>query len=158
MAQMKSVEIVRNALAQKGVESAVVEFSSSTRTAQDAAQAIGCSVAQIVKSLVFKTAESGRPVIVLASGPNRVNERTIELHVGEKILKADAEFVRAVTGFAIGGVPPVGYVETVEHFYIDRDLLAHDVVWAAAGTPHTVVSLKNREIVNVTGGTVISIV
>jgi prolyl-tRNA editing enzyme YbaK/EbsC (Cys-tRNA(Pro) deacylase) len=153
----KSAQSVQNALSQKGLECHVVEFPSSTRTAQEAADAIGCSVAQIVKSLIFKTKHSHKPVLVLASGPNRVNEVAIESYVGEKITKADADFTREVTGFAIGGIPPVGHTQQIEHIFIDQDLLKHQDLWAAAGTPHAVFKLQSKDLVALTAGKIISV-
>lgn len=152
----RAARSVQDVLAARGLETRVVELSSSTRTAQDAAASIGCDVAQIVKSLVFRTRDTGRPVLVLASGVNRVNEATIAAHVGEPIAKADAAFAREATGFAIGGVPPVGHPQPIPT-YIDRDLLAHGIVWAAAGTPNAVFSLPSSALASLTGGTVVSI-
>ena len=116
----------------------VVEFEASTRTSEDAAAAIGCSVAEIAKSLIFKSAE-GRPVLVIASGVNRVDEKKVAALIGGKISRADADFVRDRTGYAIGGVPPVGHV-TPPIVLIDRDLERFAAVWAAAGTPNAVIT------------------
>lgn len=102
----KSAQNVQDALSKKGLSFKVVELAASTRTANDAAATIGCEVAQIIKSLIFRTRDTHRPILVLASGVNRVNEKTIEMQLGEKITKADADFTREVTGFAIGGIPP----------------------------------------------------
>lgn len=124
----------------------VVEFAQTTRTAADAAAAIGCEVGQIVKSLVFKTVTSGQAVIVLTSGAHRVDESLIEAAVGEKLGKADAEFVRTVTGYAIGGVPPFGYA-ALPHTFVDEALLAYEIIWAAAGTPNAVFPLTPAELV-----------
>ncbi|MCB1109914.1 MAG: YbaK/EbsC family protein [Chlamydiia bacterium] len=152
----KSAQNVQEALNQKGVVTKVVELPASTRTADEAAQAIGCIVAQIVKSLIFQTKETHRPILVLASGVNRVNEKLIGKAVGEKIRKADADFTREVTGFAIGGIPPIGH-KTPIATYIDEDLLQHQTLWAAAGTPHAVFSLDSSLLVDLTQGTVIAI-
>jgi len=149
----KSVERVQNKLMGYGITTTIVEFSASTRTAQEAADAIGCTVAQIVKSLIFCTQQTNQPILVLTSGVNRVNEKIIEQLVGEKIKKADADFVRTVTGFAIGGVPPVGHTQKIMTF-IDEDLLQYDQVWAAAGTPHTVFCLNSSDLVRITDGTI----
>ena len=119
----------------------------------DAAQSISCDVAQIVKSLIFQGKESHKPILVLASG---VNEKAIETFVGEKKSKADADFTREVTGFAIGGIPPVGHKQKME-VYIDEDLLKHEVIWAAAGTPFAVFSLKSCELVRITNGKIVRI-
>ncbi len=134
----------------------MVELPTSTRTAEDAAKAIGCTVGQIIKSLVFCTKHTHKPVLVLASGINRVNEKAIAHHVGEEIIKADADYVREVTGFAIGGIPPIGHKQHIPT-YIDEDLLRFQEVWAAAGTPHAVFNLGSENIVNLTGGKVISV-
>ncbi len=152
----KSAQSVQNVLAEKGLALKVVELAASTRTAQEAADSIGCTVAQIIKSLIFKTKETGKAILVLASGINRVNEKLVETHLGEKLVKADADFTREVTGFAIGGIPPVGHKQAIETF-IDQDLLKYDELWAAAGTPHAVFSLKSSDLVNLTDGKVISI-
>lgn len=130
----------------------VQEFPAGTRTAQDAAAAVGCDVGQICKSLVFRTA-SDEPLLVIASGSNRVDEARVGALVGEPIGKADAAFVRARTGFAIGGVPPAGHPSPIRTL-VDRDLLAFDVVWAAAGTPRDVFALSPAELVELTGGEV----
>jgi len=153
----KSAQSVQDALATKGLTCRVVELSESTRTAQDAAKAIGCDVRQIVKSLVFKTRMSLRPVLILASGPNRVNEQLIESLVGEKIIKADADFTREVTGFAIGGIPPIGHKQLIDLTFIDEDLLKFEEIWAAAGTPNAVFALKGKDLVEMTQGNVINI-
>jgi prolyl-tRNA editing enzyme YbaK/EbsC (Cys-tRNA(Pro) deacylase) len=152
----KAAQSIQDALASKGLETRVVELSSSTRTAEDAARTIGCHVAQIVKSLIFRTRDTGRPILVLASGVNRVNEGAIAERVGEKIAKADAAFARETTGFAIGGIPPVGHKQPIATF-IDQDLLVHAEVWAAAGTPNAVFCLASSALEGLTGGTIISI-
>lgn len=144
------------ALAAAGLEAEVRAFAASTRTSAEAALAIGCQVAQIAKSIVFKAKPSGRPVLVIASGVNRVDEAKVAAHLGENLGKADAEFVRARTGFAIGGVPPAGHIERVVT-YIDRDLLALGEIWAAAGTPHSVVRLKADDLVRLTEGHVLDV-
>lgn len=127
-------------------------FPAGTRTAVDAANAIGVEVAQIVKSLVFRLA-SGEALLVVASGANRVDERKLEALAGQAVGKADADFVRAQTGFAIGGVPPAGHATRIETL-VDEDLLALDELWAAAGTPRDVFSLTPAELVAMTGGRV----
>lgn len=152
----KSAQSVQDALTSKGIECMVVELASSTRTAQDAAASIGCNVAQIVKSLIFKTKLTNRPVLILASGPNRVIEKVIESHINESITKADADFAREVTGFAIGGIPPIGHKQNIELIFIDEDLLSFDSVWAAAGTPNAVFNMQANDLVDMTNGKVIS--
>ena len=147
---------VQQQLNKSGLSFRVIELSSSTRTAAEAAASIGCEVAQIAKSLVFRTQTSSRPILVIASGINRVNEKTIKNTLGEKILKADANFVREQTGFVIGGVPPIGHNQNIQTF-IDEDLLMHDEIWAAAGTPHAVFQLRPKDLLLISGGTVINI-
>jgi prolyl-tRNA editing enzyme YbaK/EbsC (Cys-tRNA(Pro) deacylase) len=153
----KSAEIVQRALCEKGLEFEVVELNSSTRTADDAAMTIGCQVGQIVKSLLFRTKETHKPVLVLASGKNRVSEEAVRHYTGEKISKADADFAREVTGFAIGGIPPLGHKNPISFVFIDEDLLQHETLWAAAGTPYAVFSLPAKELQTVTGGKVVSV-
>ncbi len=153
----KSAQSVQDSLKTKGLDFRVLELSESTRTAKDAAATIGCAVEQIVKSLIFKTADSAKPVLVLASGPNRVNENAIASYIGESIVKADAAFTQDVTGFAIGGIPPVGHKQPIEHVLIDEDLLQYEDLWAAAGTPHAVFNLKSRDLPALTNGKVVSV-
>lgn len=143
-----SAQRVQDALSAAGLNCAVVELPASTRTAQEAAQAIGCRVEQIVKSLVFRGRRSGQPVLVLASGSNRVNEKRVGELLGEPIERADADFVREHTGFAIGGVPPVGHPAPLTTL-LDRDLLAYAELWAAAGTPHAVFRLAPADLLAV---------
>lgn len=130
----------------------VLEFDASTRTAEDAAAAIGCAVAQIAKSLIFRSA-SGRSVLVIASGANRVDEKAAGAAIGERIKRADADFVREATGFAIGGVPPVGHA-TQPVVLIDQGLMELAEIWAAAGTPNAVFRLTPADLVTLTGGVV----
>ena len=136
MSMSKRARQFQEILNQRGLDLTVQELPDSTRTADDAAQALGCEKAQIVKSLVFRTGDDD-PVLVLASGPNRVNEKAISKLLGAKISKADADFVKTVTGFAIGGVPPLGHKQEVT-LLVDEDLLTFAEIWAAAGTPNAV--------------------
>jgi prolyl-tRNA editing enzyme YbaK/EbsC (Cys-tRNA(Pro) deacylase) len=129
----------------------VLEFEASTRTAAEAATAIGCTIAEIAKSLVFRAEPSGRAVLVIASGVNRVDEAKVAGLVGETIARADADFVRAKTGFSIGGVPPVGHVEPPLTL-IDESLGAFETIWAAAGTPNAVFRLTPADLLRLTGG------
>ena len=147
---------IQDALAALGMTLQVVELPASTRTAVEAAQAVHCQVGQIVKSLVFRAAHSERPVLVVASGANRVNEALIGQVLGEPIGKADADYVRLRTGFAIGGVPPLAHAEPLTIF-IDQDLFQYAEIWAAAGTPHAVFCLTPAQLVAMTGGKVIQI-
>lgn len=153
----KSAQSVQQALEQKGLECTVIELPSSTRTAQDAATSLGCDIAQIVKSLIFKTKDTNKPVLILASGANRVNEVLIEQHLQEKIVKADADFTRDITGFAIGGIPPIGHKQSIELIFIDQDLLELDSVWAAAGTPNAVFNMPSKYLIEMTHGKTIEI-
>lgn len=130
----------------------VFEFPASTRTSADAAAAIGCAVAQIAKSVIFRAAGTGRPVLVVASGSNRVDEKKVAAVIGEKVKSADADFVRAATGFVIGGVPPVGHA-TPPLTVLDQDLRQHSAIWAAAGSPNAVFELTWDDLVALTGGT-----
>lgn len=151
-----SAQRVQAALKAQGVTCQVVELPDSTRSAQEAADAIGCQVAQIVKSLIFRGKQTDTPVLVLASGTNRVNEKRLKDLIGEPITKADAEFVRQKTGFAIGGVAPVGHVEPLTTV-IDEDLLQYAEIWAAAGTPHAVFRLTPDELLKIAPGQVANV-
>jgi prolyl-tRNA editing enzyme YbaK/EbsC (Cys-tRNA(Pro) deacylase) len=126
---------------------------ATTRTAEEAAAACGCAVGQIVKSLIFKGKDSGRPYLLLVSGTNRVNEKTTGVRLGEAIIRPDADFVRAATGFAIGGVAPIGHTPPLVP-YLDTDLLQYGTVWAAAGTPNTVFAVDPRALRDATGALV----
>jgi prolyl-tRNA editing enzyme YbaK/EbsC (Cys-tRNA(Pro) deacylase) len=119
-----------------GLDVRVQQMTASTRTAEEAAAAAGCAVGQIVKSLVFRGKTSGTPYLLLVSGANRVNEKAVAATLGEALARPDAQYVRDVTGFAIGGIPPLGHATPLKTF-IDADLLQHPTVWAAAGTPES---------------------
>jgi prolyl-tRNA editing enzyme YbaK/EbsC (Cys-tRNA(Pro) deacylase) len=151
-----SAQKVQEALKAQGYSLQVLELPESTRTAAEAAQAIGCQLGQIVKSLIFRRKQTGQPILVLVSGTNRVDEKKIGQMLGESIGKADADFVRQHTGFVIGGVPPVGHAEAIPTF-IDGDLLEYTEVWAAAGTPHAVFRLSPADLEDLTGGWVIKV-
>jgi Cys-tRNA(Pro) deacylase len=151
-----SAQTVQAALQGHGLACEVLQMRNTTRSAEDAALAVGCEVGQIVKSLVFEGKQSHRPVLVVTSGANRVNEKTIGKYLAESIKMANPEFVREVTGFAIGGVPPVGHRHPLKIF-IDEDLLQYEQIWAAAGTPHAVFRLTPEELKMITNGTVISV-
>jgi prolyl-tRNA editing enzyme YbaK/EbsC (Cys-tRNA(Pro) deacylase) len=151
-----SAQKVQDALRALGFDCTVIEFAESTRTSAEAAARVGCSLGQIVKSLVFRGQVTGRPVLVLTSGANRVDESRISQYLGEPIGRADADFVRAVTGFAIGGVPPVGHIQKMET-YLDEDLLQYKTIWAAAGTPNAVFELAPGALGNMTQGKVIKV-
>ena len=151
-----SAQKVQKALQAQCLNCEVVQMHKTTRTAKYAAQAVGCEVGQIVKSLVFKSATSRKPILVVASGANRVNEKVLARQVSEPVKMADPEFVRQMTGFAIGGVPPIGHLQPLTIF-IDEDLLHYKEIWAAAGTPRAVFKLTPDELKTITAGTVISV-
>jgi len=136
-------------LSEAGVHTRVVEFEQATRTSAEAAAAIGCSVAEIAKSIVFRGKTSGQAVIVVASGDNRVSESKVATLLGEPLARADADFVRAATGYAIGGVAPIGHSQPVK-LLLDEDLRAFDTVWAAAGTPFSVFPLTPDQLQTLT--------
>ncbi|MFC7923834.1 YbaK/EbsC family protein [Streptomyces cinereoruber] len=143
------------ALEELGLDVEVRRFPDETRTAQQAADAIGCAVAEIVKSLVF--AADGVPVLVLMDGASRVDVERVREELGaEKVTRADAKVVRETTGYAIGGVPPFGH-RTRTRVLADRGILAHEVVWAAAGTPHTVFAIDPKSLVAHAGGTLVDV-
>ena len=155
--QMSSgAQRVQKALRECGLEAEVMELPQSTRSAKEAAEAVGCSVSQIAKSIVFRTTQSQRPILVIASGPNRINEDRISSLVSEPVKMANPDFVKSKTGFSIGGVAPVGHLEKPEIF-IDEDLFKYKEIWAAAGTPHAVFRLTPQELEKITGGRVISV-
>jgi len=149
-----SAQKIQDHLNSLGYDYQVVEHAESTRTALEAAERAGCELGQIVKSLIFKGKQSGKPILVLTSGTNRVDEKRIREYAEEKIGKADADFVRSVTGYAIGGVPPIGHNEKMET-YIDEDFLQYETIWAAAGTPKAIFELKTEDLQKMTGGKVV---
>ena len=151
-----SAQKIQDLLISLGFNYTVIEHAESTRTAQEAADQAGCELGQIVKSLIFKGKDSGKPILILASGPNRVNEKRIAEYAGEPIVKPDADFVRAVTGFAIGGVPPIGHAQKMET-YLDEDFLKYTTIWAAAGTPNAIFELKTEDLQKMTAGKLVSI-
>ena len=140
-----------------GLEIEIKEFAETTRTAEDAAKAISCTVAQIVKSLLFVVA--GQPVMALVSGPNRLDEKKLATLCGvskKKVQRADAETVRQATGFAIGGVPPFGHATSLP-IYLDEDFFQFEVIWAAAGTPNAVFAITPANLVRITGSVVVDL-
>ena len=143
---LRTAQLLREA----GVDGEVVEFEQPTRTSAEAATAIGCSVAEIAKSIVFRGKTSGQAVIVVASGDNRVSEAKVAAKVGESLARADADFVRAATGYAIGGVAPLGYIQPVK-LLLDEDLRRFETVWAAGGTPFSVFPLRPEQLRSLTG-------
>jgi prolyl-tRNA editing enzyme YbaK/EbsC (Cys-tRNA(Pro) deacylase) len=149
-----SVQRVQEALRTLGLGHEVLDLGRSARTAADAARAVGCRVDQIAKSLVFRLRDSGRPLLVVTSGVNRVDEAKVGAIVGEPLERADAEFVRAETGFAIGGVAPIGHARPVLTL-IDEHLTRFEEIWAAAGHPNTVFRLTPEDLVTMTQGRVV---
>ncbi len=151
-----SAQRVQDALTAAGFSCQVVESPVSTRTAAEAARLVGCAVGQIAKSLVFKTEKTGRAVLVIASGANQVNEFRIGMYLKEAVVKAPASLVRQATGFAIGGVPPLGHPTAMETF-IDQDLMKHAEIWAAAGTPNALFKLAPADLAKMSGGRVVKV-
>jgi prolyl-tRNA editing enzyme YbaK/EbsC (Cys-tRNA(Pro) deacylase) len=148
-----SAQKIQNLLKELGYDYVVIEHVESTRTAQEAADRAGCELGQIVKSLIFRGKDSGKPILALTSGANRVDEKRIAEYAGEPIVRAEADFVRIVTGFAIGGVPPIGHAQKMET-YLDEDFLQYATIWAAAGTPNAIFELKTEDLQKMTGGKV----
>jgi Cys-tRNA(Pro) deacylase len=137
-----------------GLNITIKEFEAGTRTAEDAAEAIGCTVGQIVKSLLFVV--NDQPIIALVSGDNRLDEKKLAALCGvgrKKVTRADAETARTATGFAIGGVPPFGHATQLPT-YIDEDFLQYEVIWAAAGTPNAVFAITPQALIQATRGVV----
>src|SRR5688572_15037975 len=151
-----SAQKVQDFAAALGLDIAVRGMAQPTRTAEEAAAACGVTVGQIVKSLVFLGATSGTPYLLLVSGAHRVNEKDVAAHLGEKLKRPDADAVRALTGYAIGGIPPFGH-DTPLATYMDRDLLAYDVIWAAAGTPKAVFRVEPARLRDATKAVVIDV-
>ena len=156
MALSPTAQRVQDLLTSRGFACQVIEFPESTRTSQEAANRAGCSLGQITKSLIFKGRNSGKPILVLASGANRVDEKRLGELAGEPITRPDADFVRTTTGFAIGGVPPLGHAQGMET-YLDEDLLQYRTIWAAAGTANAIFELTPQQLEQMTGGRVIQI-
>ena len=151
-----SAQKVQDKLNSLGYHYTVIEHADSTRTAQEAADRAGCELGQIVKSLIFKGKETDKPILILTSGANRVDEKRISEYAGEPITRPDADFVRSVTGFAIGGVPPLGHPVEMET-YIDVDFLQYRTIWAAAGTPNAIFELKTEDLQKMTNGKVVPV-
>ena len=151
-----SAQKIQDQLNALGYNYTVIEHADSTRTAQEAAERAGCELGQIVKSLIFRGKASGKPILVLTSGANRVDEKRIAEYAGEPIGRADADFVRAMTGFAIGGVPPIGHAQAMET-YLDEDFLQYQTIWAAAGTPNAIFELMTTDLQKMTDGKVVQV-
>ncbi len=151
-----SAQKVQDEARRLGLAISVKEMAESTRTAEEAATACGCSVAQIVKSLVFRGKETGKPYLTLVSGPNRLNEKGVAAVLGEALVRPDAVYVRDVTGFAIGGIPPFGH-STPMTVFIDEDLLKFETVWAAAGTPRAVFAVAPGALADAVRGRIMKV-
>lgn len=153
----QSAQKVQEALKKYSIEVKVVQFTETTKTSQDAAKLIGCELAQIAKTIIFKGKNSNNPICVIASGIHRINEKRIEELIGEPLGKATPDFVLEKTGFVIGGVPPIGHA-TQMTIFIDDALLKYNELWVAAGNPHAVFKLTPQELLKITQGKVVSIV
>lgn len=157
MTQLKqSAQVVQELIHQKGYDNEVIELPASTRTAQEAANALDCKVDQIAKTIVFKLRNTGEALLVVASGSNRINEKRVSEYIGDRLDKADAIFVKEKTGYVIGGVSPVVKEETLK-IVIDEDILQYDEIWAAAGHPKAVFQLTPEQLLTLAGGEVIEI-
>jgi prolyl-tRNA editing enzyme YbaK/EbsC (Cys-tRNA(Pro) deacylase) len=151
MTLSSTAQRVQDLLTAGGFDCKVIEYAESTRTSQEAADRAGCSLGQITKSMIFRGKTSNKPILVLTSGANRVDEKQISEYAGEKVGRADADFVRGATGFAIGGVAPIGHTQPMET-YLDEDLLQYSTIWAAAGTPNAIFELTPADLQKMTGG------
>jgi prolyl-tRNA editing enzyme YbaK/EbsC (Cys-tRNA(Pro) deacylase) len=147
---------VQDLLAAGGYDCKVIEYAESTRTSQEAADRAGCTLGQIAKSLIFRGRTTHKPILVVTSGLNRVNEKRVGEYAGEPIGRAEADFVRTVTGFAIGGVPPLGHSQPIET-YIDEDLMQYATIWGAAGTPNAIFELTPVDLEKMTGGKIVPV-
>jgi Cys-tRNA(Pro) deacylase len=151
-----SAQKVQDHLDHLGYNYKVIEFQETTRTSADAAARVSCTIGQIVKSLIFKCRGSGKPVLILTSGANRVDVKKIASLTGDPIDRADPEFVRSMTGFAIGGIPPIGHTTAIKT-YLDEDLLKFETLWAAAGTPNAVFELTPQDLQTMTSARVVPV-
>jgi prolyl-tRNA editing enzyme YbaK/EbsC (Cys-tRNA(Pro) deacylase) len=151
MTLSSTAQRVQDLLTAGGFDCKVIEYTESTRTSQEAADRAGCELGQITKSMIFRGKTSNKPILVLTSGANRVDEKRISGYAGETVGRADADFVRSATGFAIGGVAPVGHTQPMET-YLDEDLLKYPTIWAAAGTPNAIFELTPADLQKMTGG------
>lgn len=151
-----SAQRVQDALRSLGFDYQVAELPETTRTAGEAAAAVGCQVGQIAKSLVFRGSQSGKALLVIASGSNRVDEKRMAELLGERIERATPDFARERTGFVIGGIPPLAHPESLET-YLDEDLFLFQDIWAAAGNPNAVFKLAPSDLVTMTAGRVVRV-
>ncbi len=152
----KSAAKIQSELNKYGLELKVVTMQETTRTCIEAANSIGCEVGQIVKSMIFQGKTSGQPVLIVASGNNRINEKKMKGYLGEAVSRPDAKYVQETTGFAIGGIPPVGHINKLTCF-IDADLFQYNEIWAAAGTPFDVFCLSPQQLLAITQGKIIDV-
>lgn len=150
----QKAQMVQQVLHEHNLTLDVIELDASTRTAQEAANAVGCEIGQICKSLIFRSSET--PILFLVSGRNQLNVAQVSAQIGIPLEKADASFTKEKTGFSIGGVPPVAHINPLTT-YIDRTLLSYQHIWAAAGTPHSVFKLDSSQLLPLTGGKVIDV-
>ncbi|MFD2130245.1 YbaK/EbsC family protein [Pseudogracilibacillus auburnensis] len=153
----ESAQQFQHKLIELGYSNKVIELPNSTRTAKEAAEAIGCEVNHIAKSIIFRLKRVDKPLLVVACGANRINEKQIEAHLNDTLGKADADFVREQTGYVIGGVPPLGHKEQIITL-IDEDLFQYGKIWAAAGHPKAVFPLTPDELVEMTNGEVVCVI
>ncbi len=151
-----SSQRVEQILQERNLKTEVIEFKELTRTAQEAATAIGCEIGRIAKTLIFKGKITGQPICIIASGLNRIDEKKVEQYIGEGIEKADAAYVLKETTFAIGGVAPIGFEFPIKPL-IDEDLMGYKELWAAAGTPHAVFRLSPEDLLRITQGKIVHI-
>ena len=151
-----SAQRVQDELRRRGSPAVVRQLERSTRSAADAAQAVGCEIGQIAKSLVFQGARSHSAILVITSGANRVDEAAVGARIGEGLKRAGADFVRDQTGFAIGGIPPLGHSASLTT-YFDEDLLNYASIWAAAGTPNAVFEIDPHELLRLCRAKTISV-
>lgn len=156
MALHPSAQRVQDELDRLGLPAKVIELEATTRSASDAAQAVGCELGQIAKSLVFRSRSTGEPILVITSGAHRVDETAFAAHIGEAIERADPDFVRAASGYAIGGVPPVGHGQPIR-IYFDEDLLRYPTIWAAAGTPRALFAVDPARLQAACGASVVRV-
>lgn len=151
-----SAQRVQDELTRLGLASEVVELEATTRSAADAAKAVGCELGQIAKSLVFRSGRTGEPILAITSGAHRVDEAAFGARISDIIERADPDFVRAATGFAIGGVPPVGHASPVR-IYLDEELLRYTTIWAAGGTPRALFAVDPALLQKASGATVVRV-
>jgi prolyl-tRNA editing enzyme YbaK/EbsC (Cys-tRNA(Pro) deacylase) len=156
MSLSPSAQKVQDLLTAGGFKCRVIEYAESTRTSQEAADRAGCTLGQIAKSMIFRGKTTQKAILVVTSGVNRVDEKRVGEYAGEPIGRAEADFVRRVTGFAIGGVPPLGHAQKIET-YLDEDLMQYAAIWGAAGTPNAIFELTPSELQRMTKGRIVRV-